>query len=207
MSVVLEIPVTQHESKVFSIDPEHLSFHDLQMDIADITGFCYGRIINTSAGMPAGGSHHYKFEDTSGDIIGFGFQDGPLINGDTHTSLTISLENAVWEYLGNHMLNRLVREIHNGKEIRVGELLLNRGGIHVTPHEVYRPPFVIPWEYAIATAQNGSLVISSVIRGEDICSLPLRTTMNAHVLYRILYYMQNNVYLRDVLRGINPPLA
>lgn len=207
MSLILEIPLTMEEPKVFSIDQQHLSFHDLQMDIQDITGFCYGRVINTSAGMSTGGSHHYRFEDTSGDVIAFGFQDAMLISADTNMYMATSLENATWEYLGNPLLNRLVREVHAGKEIRIGDVLLDRGGMHVKPQEVYRPPFMIPWEYAIATAQNGSLVVSSAVRGEDLFSLPLRTTLNAHVLHRILYYMQNNVYLRDVLRGINPPLA
>ncbi len=196
------------EPKVFSINHEHLAFHDTQMEVKDITGFCYGAIVNQSGGLNVGGSHFYKFIDTSGDIIHFGMLNW-IGNMSANRNIAGEIEYWIWEYLGNRLITDMIRSIHFGNNVEVGEVIINRNGVHFTDkrYSGRSYDYSLDWYDVAGVTENGWLLIRSKRDAGISYPMDFRSTLNAMVLHRILQYIETNVDLRDILRGMKPPLA
>lgn len=196
------------EPKVFSIDHEHLAFHDTQMEVKDIVGFCYGTIITQSVGLNVGGSHFYKFIDTSGDIICFGMMNW-IGNMHENRNLAAEIEYWIWEYVGNRLVNDFIRDIHSAKNVLIGEVTLNRNGVHFTDkrYSGRTHDYSLDWDDVVGYGENGWLLIRSKRDAGISFPLDFRSTINALVLYRVLSYIETNLQLRQILRGLAPPLV
>lgn len=209
MSYEAEIRMNMvEEPKVFLIDREHLTFHDLQMVCNDITGMCYGEHVQVSMGFATGGHHFFKFVDTSNDVLHFG-----MINwtGNMTENRNIAHEIVywVWEYIGNRLVNDMVRTINSGTMAEVGHVHINRVGIHFIDarYSGREQQYTIAWHDAMGYAENGWLVIRSKTDGAIATSMQLLNVINAVVLHRIFHYLGSNPELCDILRGFRPPLA
>lgn len=215
MSYQAEISTNfNEEPKVFSIDHVHLSFHDLQMEVKDIVGFCYGTtpdhgtLSTEMLGFSATGAYFYRFIDTSNDIIDFNMMYWPG-NFEQVRTIATQIEYWVWEYIGVRLLNDTVRHIHAGYNITIGNVLLNRNGVHFTDNRHTQPgtDYSLDWHEVTGWTENVILQIRS--KRNDRISFPveLYTTINALILQRILQYIDINAELREILRGLRPPLA
>jgi hypothetical protein len=215
MSYTAEIYSTPGtEPKVFSIDREHLSFHDTQMEVKDIVAFCYGSTpyygsLSTEwAGTQVTGGRFYRFVDTSNDVIDFGIMYWPG-NNDYTNSIAAQIEYWIWEYFGIRLINDMIRNIHAGYNIQIGELVVNRNGIQFTDRRYSQRTYdyALDWEDVVGWPENEWLLIRSKRDAGISFPVDLRSTLNALVLQRILQYIETNLELRDILRGTKPPLA
>jgi len=215
MSYETEIRVNAaEEPKVFSINSEHLIFHDTQMEIRDITGFCYGATpyygsVSTDwMGVSLTGAYFYRFIDTSNDIIDFNMMYWPG-NIEYCRTIAMQIEYWIWEYIGNRVLNNMIRNIHAGYNIQVGELVINRNGIQFTDRRYSQRTYdySLDWNDVVGYQDNGWLLIRSKRDAGISFPVDLRATINAVALQRILQYTETNMELREILCGIKPPLA
>lgn len=196
------------EPKVFLIDREHLTFHDLQMVCADITGMCYGEHVQINMGFTAGGHHFFRFVDSSNDVIQFGMVNWAGNTGP-YRNIAQEMEYWIWEYVGNRLVNEMVRTIYCNATVEVGHVRLSRAGIHFidSRYSGREQQYVIGWHDALGYAENGWLVIRSKTDGAVSTSMQLLNVINAVVLHRIFHYLGGNPELCDILRGLRPPLA
>lgn len=195
------------EPQVFMLNHEHLIFHDLQMEVKDITGILYGFRYGQGTNMQGYGQYLYQFVDSSNDVIAFGFYNDPAT---MHQNMILhaEIEQAIWFYAGNVLLNKTVRAIHDGHELIIGHVTLNRLGIHIEDQSYMGSrKQTIPWREASGYVQNGMLFITSYYNSSTSTALNLLSAYNAVVLHRILQYLGSNKYLIEVLNGTMPPLA
>jgi hypothetical protein len=195
------------EGQVFSINHEHLIFHDTQMEVRDISGICYGFRYGQGSDLIGYGHYVYQFVDTSSDVISFTVSNDPA-TAQSNLMQHNQLEHAIWLYAGNALLNKIVRAIHGGQELKIAHLTLNTQGIHFDDQ-----PYIsarrntIPWREAAGVTQHGVLFISSFYNSSLSTSLNVLAAYNAVILQRILQYLVSNKYLIEVLSGTQPPLA
>lgn len=195
------------EGRVFSINQAHLTFHDMQMEVNDISGICYGFRYGQGTDLVGYGEYIYQFIDTSNDAIAFTMANDPATAKDNF-ELHNQLEHAIWLNAGNALLNKIVRAIHDGQELKIAHLTLNRQGIQFDEQPYLSPRRVtIPWHEASGYVQHGTLFISSFYNSAINTSLSVLSAYNAVVLQRILQYLSSNKYLIGVLNGNQPPLA
>lgn len=202
------------EPKVFSINHEHLTFHDTQMEVKDIVGFCYGStpyhgtLSSDWMGVSATGAHFYRFIDSSNDIIDFNMMYWPG-NIDYSRTVATQIEYWIWEYVGNRLLNDMIRYVHAGYNITIGAILLNRDGVHFTDtrYSGRSNNYSLDWNDVVGYQENGWLLIRSKRDAGISFPIDLRATINALVLHRILQYIEINLELREILNGLKPPLA
>lgn len=195
------------EGKVFAINHEHLIFHDTQMEVKDISGICYGFRYGQGSDLVGYGEYIYQFIDTSNDAVAFTMANDPATAKDNF-ELHNRIEQAIWLYAGNALLNKIVRAIHDGHELKLAHLTLNRNGIQFDEQPYMNSRKVtIPWREASGYTQHGTLFISSFYNSANSTSLSLLSAYNAVVLLRILQYLGSNKYLIEVLSGNQPPLA
>lgn len=195
------------QPKVFLINHGHLIFHDLQMEIKDLIGFTYGLRYGQGTDIIGYSEYMYQFIDASHDVVAFTMRNDPS-SFQANTALHTDIEQALWFYAGDSLLNTMVRTIHDGHNVTVGTLTLNRGGVHFTvDHYMGGRQQAIPWNEAAGHVHHGTLFISSYFNRSVGTTLDLLSAYNAGIVYRILQYLTHNKYLVDVLKGNVPPLA
>ncbi len=177
------------------------------MEINDITGILYGFRYGQGTNPTGYGEYHYQFVDTSRDVIQIRMANDPATEA-ANARQHAEIENAIWNFAGNILLNKIVRTIYSGTEIPIGHLKLNRSGIQFEQDFNGRIiSSVLPWKEAGSYSQFGRLHITSFYNNSIGTSIDLLSAWNAVVLERLLFYLRTNKYLVEVLCGQQPPLA
>jgi hypothetical protein len=208
MAFEFDIPTAPFQTNYFSIDAENLVFHDTQMVVADIVGFSYGTTFNFDAnGIRVSTSYFFNFMDNSSDVIAFWMYDGPPFNSNEIFMTNTSLINYIWVYFGNRLLLQMIQSIHNGNNVKVGELTLNHTGIHFTYQTIAAPPsnHTINWDALTFRIIDEIITVSSWTNGGIQKGISLKTELNAHLFKAICELVQQNKLSPDVLTGKRQP--
>ncbi len=203
---VFEDPLSD-VGKVFHIDNRTIQYHDTEMFIYEVAGFMYGTVtqfydgINTHEGFST-----VTIMDTSGDTINIHIKSTWQTQAEDHR-IANEVATALWKYVGNKLVNDMMRAIHAGVEVKVGTVTAHKGGIRFENTDVWgqNSKWDIPWEVVGCQIHNGRMMIYSFTDKACTHWLDLRTVMHAHTLCGIIRMIMTDPPMMLILKGQRMP--
>lgn len=203
---VFEDPLSS-EGKVLYIDNRTIQYHDTEMFIHEVAGFTYGTItkyyenMNTHEGFST-----FTLVDTSGDFIGINIKSVWETQAEDHR-VSNAIATALWKYVGNKLVNDMMRAIHHGVEVQIGTVTAHRGGIRFENIDAWgkATKLDLPWEIVGCQIQNGRVMIYSFTDKNCIHWLDLRTVLHAHTLRGVIDMIMFDPTLMLILKGQRMP--
>jgi hypothetical protein len=207
MSFETEIRQGLFGTKYFAIDKDGIIWDDTQMLHTEITGFSYGSTETKVNGIRANTEFYFKFVDSSNDEFEINFYEA-LLGSNKPIHVNDQIVHWLWVYLGNPFLLKMMQEIGNGKEVRIGECTLSKAGIHFIKKPLFwgaETTHQIPWENSFHEVEYGLLIIRSHIDRKVKIEMSLRNTINAWILCNMMVNIQENQDTIAVLTGKKRP--
>lgn len=186
--------------KVFVADENSITYHDLKMECADITGFRYGITSQRLNGIETRVEYKMEYIDSSADEISILFSDGMFQINEAKQKFD-ALVKITWDYVGNRLLNAFLADITNGKEIVMGKMTFNRDGVHF----LHKPFFgkerqlTIAWNHIRHDVTQGTLNFKSAIDSDINRSLSVSHNYNMMILHNVFNLARTN---REVLESL-----
>lgn len=203
---VFEDPLSP-SGKVFAINNHTLQYHDTEMFVHEIAGFTFGTITQyfENRNMHEGYST-FMIMDTSGDSINIQIKSVWETQAEDHR-VSNEIATALWKYVGNKLVNDMMRAVHLGTEVNVGAVTLHRGGIRFENSDSWgkMTKWDIPWEVVACRVVNGQLMIYCYTDPNCVHWLDMRTVMHAHILRGVINMIMTDPSLMLILKGQRAP--
>lgn len=200
MSIETEIKTGLFTSKYVFMDYESLVFDDTQMMTAEMTGFSYGATVTSVNGIKANTEYYYRFVDSANDAIEFKFVSA-LLGSSEPDEINDQLLKCTWDYVGNRLLTEMVHQVSGGGKKQIGTCMLDKTGIHFTRNPLFgkASDHTVPWHDIDYEVYQGILILKSKTVEKAKTEMPLRDTLNAHILLRIAEMIARDPSFAEVL--------
>jgi hypothetical protein len=214
MSFEIEIKPNAFTSKIFSIDDRHVTYHDLQMELQDVTGLRYGATSKRVNGFEVGISYEIGFLDSAEDTIDITFADG-LFNVNEAEHMFNSILNAVWLSVGNCILQEYVSKIARGETALIGGFTCTTEGVQISRKPLFGKEKIhtVKWNHIRHSIDEGFLNFKSAIDSDVYASVAITSRWHAVLLCELFQQARTSRATLDYLTGknsvntIEPPLA
>jgi hypothetical protein len=203
MSFEIEISPNAFTSQLLTIDDHHVTYHDLQMELQEITGIRYGAVSKRMNGIEMSVSYYIGFLDTTEDMIEIKFSDRVFQINETE-KIYNTVVGATWHHIGNRIMQDFVSRISKGETVVVGGFTCSKNGIEIIKKPLFGKEKIhtIKWNHVRHSIDNGFLNFNSAIDSDVYASIGISSRWNAVVLCEIFQQARTSRKMLDLLTGI-----
>ena len=168
----------------FHITRKGVTYGDKFISVDEIETLRWGILITNDAGLKT-----YEFK------LAFGGKGAKTIQASWKSSTELKIqnelfekcENAIYSYLLAKVIERIKNETNNGRNVYVGGIPLNKGGLSLKAQGWFSTKDeYCPWSTLRSEVRNGSAEITSTVNSKAQASLSLSDIDNAWILHILI---------------------
>lgn len=202
MAYEIEIKPNVFSTKHFSIDADHLTYDDTQMDCRDITGFAYGSMVTKVEGIRTSKQHSFRFMDSSRDELVFSFYAGQYMDEDID-EIAARMKEEMWRAFGGRIATQAIARISTGGTFDCGGIEFTSNGALLKHRPIFgkNRDVVVPWNEIDAQIFQGNLTLRAGRDSGVSEVIELATAYNSPIILHLLQMISNDSSFAKVLGG------
>lgn len=182
------------------ISDEVIKWGDKSMNSRDIVAVKYGSLAMGTMGIQTNQNYSFKFKDKWDSELAIYFSSVSIAAPNQKLEDAFrNIEDAVWNAVTVRILDQWIDDLHNGRNVTVGDVTLNSAGVKVKVSKLFSSyEAMINWNDIDKELNNGYLYIRSKSNKKDKCSMNIQNEWNAITLY----YLFNWLWKENRLSGL-----
>lgn len=180
--------------KELLISKNSVSFNNKTLLCREIDKIKYGSIQVYINGVKANKTFNIFLSDKQGNKLKLSFQQKPSRKGKVlpQEKLYQDIVEAMWEHITSVIVNKMIDDLKNGKDVQVGKFKIGKKGITIRKFQLLKfktEDIHIPWNKIRREISRGGIVIFSIDNKRHKRRQQFLQTWNLNAMNAVLDYL------------------